>query len=100
MIKIEIKEAVKNRREVTRKQDGKIITFYEQPAWAHTYTQGGNPNVYPEAVTINLDQHQEPYAPGFYTLTPESIWVNRFKQLELSKVRLRSIAAAPSAKIA
>ena len=97
MIKIEIKEQVKSRREVPRKSDGKIITFYEQPAWAHTFTRGGNPNLYPEAITITLDADQLPYPPGFYTFAPESIRVNRFKQLEIAGMVLRPLPAAAPA---
>lgn len=94
MIKIEIKDATKARREISRKTDGKIITFYEQPAWAYTYGKNGQPNPYPESITLNLDAEQAPYSVGFYTVAPSSIGVNRFKQLDFFRVALVPISEA------
>lgn len=91
MIKIEIKDQSVARREITRKSDGKIITFYEQQAWAYTYSKGGNLNPYPEAITLNLDAMQQPYAPGYYIISPESIRVNRFKQLEIAFMTIKPL---------
>ena len=100
MIKIEIKEATKERREITSKKDCKLMVFYDQQAYAHTLDKNGTPRAYPESCKIGLDADQQPYGPGFYTLDPVSIYVDRFGQLALSRPKLRALAASQAAKAA
>lgn len=100
MIKIEVKEAKKERREITSKKDGKQMVFYEQPAYAHTLDKDGRARAYPESCHISLEADQEPYAPGFYTLDPVSIYVDRFGGLALSRPKLKPIGSSVAAKVA
>jgi hypothetical protein len=94
MIKIEVKEATKTRKEVVRKDDGKILEFFEQPAYAYTYNKAGQLNAYPESITLPLEKDQIAYAPGFYTIHPASIYRDRFGNLALSRIKLVPFTAS------
>lgn len=93
MIKIEINSAEVRVKSGTSARTGKPYSIREQDGWAHTCDRQGKPNQYPVRVSISLGDDQAPYAPGAYTLAPESIYTNRFNQLEISPV-LRPVQAA------
>ncbi|EEZ3328787.1 hypothetical protein D1O90_004951 [Escherichia coli] len=48
---------------------------------------------YPEKVVLALDDGQAPYLPGVYELDEKSLWVGKYKQVQL-RVRLKPVAAA------
>lgn len=93
MIKIEIKNTTKTRREITRKSDNKVMVFYEQQAWAHTYNQSGELNAYPSEIIISLEADQQPLAVGIYMLAPESIFVDKFKHLAIGRNKLKPLVS-------
>lgn len=84
-IRIEVKSTDLHPREVTQRGTGKVFKFLEQTAWAHTTDPQGNPNPYPEKITVSLPRGvSEPYAAGDYTLHPASFYVGQFGSLEMS----------------
>jgi hypothetical protein len=82
MIKVEVRDATVTHRTITSK--GRQFTFHEQLAYAYTFGRDGKPKAYPEETKLNLDEGQEPYAPGQYALAPTSVWVGDFGRLTLS----------------
>jgi len=82
-IRVEVREAVKNRRDVPTKS-GNVATFFEQPVWALLFDRSGKVKPYPEEIVLPLKENEEPYPPGQYVLAPASVWANRFKRLDLA----------------
>lgn len=106
MIKIEVKDANVNPRVITPSQGknaGKQMTFYEQDAYAFTADDQGRPRPYPQRIVLNIDidKGAKPYAPGFYTVCPSSMFVDRFNSLTVGRLKLvpvpPAVAAAPRA---
>jgi len=90
-IKIEVKNGVATSRNVTAmkgKNAGQVMTMTEQEAWAFTADRDGNPAPYPTRISINLEQGQQPYPPGIYTLAPQSIYVGDFGKLKIGRTVL------------
>jgi hypothetical protein len=84
MIKIEVRAAKINTRNITSKQ-GKSFTFREQPCYAFTLDRDGNPRPYPQEFVLNIPESQpEPYPVGVYTLAPASVWIDRNQHLSLA----------------
>lgn len=79
-IKIEISDQEVQTREITSKKDGKKYTFYTQKGWLHNGV-----SQYPTAVNIPLDRDGAPYNPGFYSLSPESLYSDRFNNLIIAR---------------
>ena len=98
-LKIEIKNAVKNSRNVTSMKTGtaKDFTFHTQPAYVTTFDQAGNSNPYPEMIEIDLKEKQEPFPVGFYTVMLQSFYVGDFKKLTLGTLVLAPLASVTSA---
>ena len=106
MIKIEIKSADTNPRDITAKSGpnaGRQMTFHEQDAYAFTSDENGTPRPYPQRIILNIDRQkgQQPYAPGMYLVCPSSVFVDRFNNLQLGRLKLRpitqAVASAPKA---
>lgn len=93
MIKIEIQSAEVRVKSGTSARTGKGYQIREQDGYAHTFDRQGKPNPYPVRLAITLGDDQQPYAPGMYTLAPESLYTNRFNQLEIAPV-LRPVSPA------
>lgn len=93
MITIEIQSAEVRVKSGTSARTGKPYSIREQEGYAHTFDRGGKPNPYPVRFTVTLGDDQSPYPVGKYQLAPESIYTNRFNQLEISPV-LRPMGAA------
>lgn len=98
MIKIEVKDATVNPRVITPSQGknaGRQMTFYEQDAYAFTADEQGKPRPYPQRIVLNIDMDKgaKPYAPGFYTVCPSSLFVDRFNSLQLGRLKLVPLAA-------
>jgi len=99
MIKIEVKDGNVNPRVITPKSGnnaGKQMTFYEQDAYAFTTDEQGNARPYPQRITLNIDIEKgaKPYAPGMYQVCPSSVFVDRFNNLALGRLKLRPLIAA------
>jgi len=77
MIRIEIKSAEFTSRSFSDKT-GKPRTVQNQEAYA--FLAGA----YPERIEIAL-WDRAPYAPGYYTLSPDSVFVGKYKSLELKR---------------
>lgn len=97
MIKIEIQSAEVKTKSGVSARTGKPYTIREQEGYAHTFDRHGKPNAYPVRLSISLNDDQPPYAPGNYSLAPESLYTNRFNQLEISPVLKPIVAAQPKA---
>jgi hypothetical protein len=66
------------------KQSNKPYDMNFQTVYCHTADQTGQPLPFPEKVEIILDQGAQPYAPGEYTLSPNSLFVSREGRLEVA----------------
>lgn len=93
MLKIEIKSALITEISGTSKL-GKPYHMRKQSAWAHTYDQQGNPNPYPERIELTLNDGQDPFPVGNYTLSDKCFFVGDFGKLEVGRLVLEPVAAA------
>jgi len=59
-------------------------TFYFQRAYLHRTGER-----FPLAFEIPMRAEAQPYAPGVYTLAPESLLINQYKALEMSRYRVQ-----------
>ena len=78
MIKIDIKSTECTEKSGTAKGTGKRYSFKEQQAWAHL---PGEP--YPSKIKLTLNDDEQPYPVGSYTLAPDSLYVGDFNALAL-----------------
>jgi hypothetical protein len=58
----------------------------KQQAYAHTFQRNGQPNKYPVPAEVIVPDDAQPFAPGHYTLAPQSIYTDQYGQLKLSPV--------------
>jgi hypothetical protein len=96
MIKIEVSSDKVHDRVVRRKSDGREFAMREQDAYAYTVDRNGQPDKHPTKIVLNLERDQPGYATGFYTILPESLYVGKFGQLEIGKLKLKALAANTS----
>lgn len=99
MIRIEVKSATVTPRNITIKSGPKVgqqSTFHEQEAYAYTTDREGNLRPYPERIVLNIEVQdgQQPYAPGNYQPDPSCLYVDRFGSLTLGRMKLRPLAPA------
>lgn len=92
MIKIEVKSDEFEVFSGTSKRTGNPYSIKKQQAYAHL---PGKP--YPSEISISLADDQEPFKPGNYTLSPESLKINNWGNLEIGRVVLVQSAAARAA---
>lgn len=90
-MKIEVKSSAVETRSGVSKQ-GKPYSVRNQNVYWH---KTGEP--YPFKVQISLEDGQEPYSPGFYTLSESSYKIGRFGDLEIDRFNLKLIPAPVSA---
>jgi hypothetical protein len=79
MIQIEITDSTVDTREITRKETGEVLVFREVTGWARL----GGP--YPERFKLSLERDQPAPAPGKYEIRAESLFVNRYGNLEIQR---------------
>jgi len=91
MIKIEVKSDEIAVKQGTSKRTGNAYQMREQSAWAFFLDRNGNPQPYPQQVRLMLDDGQFPYPPGTYTLSPESLYADRYDQISI-RARLRPVS--------
>lgn len=96
-IKIEVKSTEVHTKSGTAAATGKPYSIREQDAWAFTTDREGNPQEYPQAIRITLDDQQQPYPVGFHTIAPTSFYVGQWGQL-MCRIRLKPLGAQTAAK--
>lgn len=91
MLKIEIfEEDVRVDVRTTKPKDDKPARkIYEQIAYVHL---GGK---FPTQMKLSLDEEQQPYPAGMYTVDSSSYVVNNFGSLELKRFGLSVVALEP-----
>lgn len=97
MIRVEVSSVeVKERPVSFLAKDGKKKEFLarEQVVYAYVVGASGQPSAYPEKALVNLDEKQEPYPVGWYSLAPQSVQLNRFCKMELRAIRLVPLKSA------
>lgn len=92
MLKIEVKSPLVTEISGTSKA-GKPYFIRKQSAWAHTYDDKGNPNPYPERIELSLNDGQDPFPVGNYTLSDKSFFVGDFNSLTVGRLILDPVAA-------
>lgn len=78
---IEITDTTVSTRSGTSARTNKPYTINEQTAYVHKKGQ-----VYPEKISINLEQNQPPYSAGKYTLDDRSFYVDRYGSIAVRPV--------------
>lgn len=87
MIKITVPALpVRNMKGVSTKANGtaKPYDFNVQTIYCHVADQAGQPLPFPEKSEITLFDGAAPYAAGEYTLSPDSLYVDRQGRLGVS----------------
>lgn len=101
MIKVSVTSTEVRNQSGNAKASGKPYSLNFQEVWVHTSDRKGNPNPYPEKVEVILDKNEQGaalfYPAGEYTLSPNSIYVDRNGTLAISPrlvpVKPRAVAA-------
>lgn len=77
MIRVLVKSDNVSQRNGTGKAAGKVFR----------HQSGGldNGTDFPQPCRIPLDEHQPPYPPGVYTLTPASFYAGQYGDIEVSR---------------
>lgn len=90
MIKIElnIHDCAETSKQIVSKKTGEVLNFREQKAYIY------NGGIYPKQFTINLEDGQQAYSAGTYTLSDDSFDVGDFGALKFA----RNIKLIPSDK--
>lgn len=78
-MKIEVKSSEVNVKSGTSKKSGKPYSIREQVAYLHV--QG---EAYPQRCVLQLEDEQQPYAPGVYE-TANELYVGDFGRLAVSR---------------
>jgi len=89
-MKIEVKNSEVKVKSGNAKRTGRPYTIREQEAYLHVPGAA-----YPERCVLNLEDDQEPYAPGIYE-TSNELYVGDFGRLSVS----RGMTLAPVRKAA
>lgn len=102
MIKVSVTSTEVRNQSGNAKASGKPYSLNFQTVWMHTHDRTGKPNPFPEKVEIILDKNDQGaalfYPIGEYTLTPESVYVDRGGNLAISPrlvpLKPKAVAAA------
>lgn len=92
MIKIAITSPAIREMKGNAKVSGKPYHMRIQTAHAFTVSEDGVVAEFPDKFEITLEEGQQPYQRGTYTLQPSSLFVNRDGRID---VRPRLVPAAP-----
>lgn len=84
MIKVTVAQTTVKDVKGVGKASGKPFHMRFQTGYAHTLDKDGNPPPYPEKFEIILDTDAAPFAPGDYTLSPSSVYIDRDGRLACS----------------
>lgn len=80
--KIIVRSRNVNVRTITSKRTGQHITFREQRA---ALDNGAD---FPQPFNVNLDDDQQPYPEGDYTIDPACLVVGEFDRLGIGRLKL------------
>ena len=83
MIKIQILTADLREMKGVGKTSGKPYHMRIQTGYAFTVGNDGAVAPFPDKFEIALEETQQPFQPGVYTLAPNSVYVNRDGRLEM-----------------
>ena len=78
-IKLEIKSTKRFNNSGVSKRTGKDYSIDSQQAYLHVENKA-----YPVECSVNLEPNQDVYPIGYYDLTDDSIYVDRFNNLTLA----------------
>lgn len=84
-LKIEVKSTEVETRTGTSPRTGKPYTIRSQVAYAFTLERNGQPRSYPERISLNLEDNDQPYPVGVYYLDDRSVYVGDFGRLMLGR---------------
>lgn len=84
MLRVKVVSTKVIEKEVTPR-NGRAFVSREQEAICYTHNREGRVNVHGVPMVLSL-RDREPYDEGEYWIGPESIYVNRWGQLEISPV--------------
>ncbi|MEQ1775534.1 MAG: single-stranded DNA-binding protein [Burkholderiales bacterium] len=87
MIKIEIDSKSLDERSGTSAK-GKPYLIREQVGYAHILNEDGKPGKYPVRCKIGLEEKQNAYEPGFYSIDPRCMIVGDFDRVAIGRLRL------------
>jgi hypothetical protein len=96
MIKVTIAQTAVRDLKGTSAKTGRPYHMRFQNGYAHTVDKDGNAPPYPEKFEVQLEDEQQPYAPGDYTLHPSSLYIDRDGRLAVS-ARLAPLKRATAA---
>jgi hypothetical protein len=88
MVRIEVISDKVSVKSGTARQSGKAYSIREQEAYVFLVDKDGVVPKYPTKIKINIEDGQQPYQPGFYTLSPTSLYVGEFDSLKVGRVSL------------
>lgn len=80
-VKIEVKSTDVTQKTV-RGKNGKEYVIRDQAAWVDLG------KVYPQEIRVPVELGKEPYPPGRYVSDPSCLYVDRFGNLSLGRLRL------------
>lgn len=90
-MRIEVKStAVAERKGVS--DAGRPWSIREQQAYAHVLDRDGKPEEYPQKITLRLDEGDQAYPAGEYTLADASFYVGQYGRLTVGTVKLQALA--------
>jgi hypothetical protein len=72
-------------------RNGKPYLIREQLAWAQMGKE------YPISMSVSLGDDDAPYQPGKYQITEECLFIDRYGQLAVGRVKLQRVAASAAA---
>lgn len=100
MLKIVIEEAKSEEKKGVSRRTGAPYTIREQQAYALLLDRAGKPLKYPVPIVVPIDQGQEPYPAGEYTVAHGSFEVGDFGGLRIGRLRLEPVAATKAVRAA
>lgn len=97
MIKIEVKTEHVNEKSGITATTQKPYKIREQTVWAYLVSKDGSEKPYPTETRVLLEDGQFPYKPGFYTISPQSIFVGQFEKLSIGRLVLMPLEVSRAA---
>jgi hypothetical protein len=84
MIRISVPALPVRRLQGVSKTTQKPYDLTFQTIYAHVADENGKPLPFPEKTEVTLDNGQQAYTPGDYTLSPASLYVDRNGRLAVA----------------
>lgn len=97
MIRIEVTDETITVRKVPKNRGNPdpndCWLFYSQSAYAYMVQPNGQLGPHPEKINIAMQHDQKPWPAGNYSLAPQSLWKNKYGELDLGRLVLRPLEA-------